>query len=138
MTHERFMQILECYGADPQRWPASERANAMAFAEQNSERVDVAISLEAELDSMLGGSEIAPSDLLRQKILRQLPTPTPAPTRVWGWRAPAAAAAAVMIAVALGFAGGAATTPMDDAEALYADAFSGFDEDYVDWLESEA
>lgn len=142
MTHERFMQILECYGADPQRWPASERVNAMAFAAHNPETVDAAMALEAELDAMLGGSEMAPSDLLQQKILRQLPTltpaPTPAPTMVWGWRAPAAVAAAVMIAVALGFASGAVTTPMDDAEALYADSFSGFDEDYVDWLESEA
>lgn len=135
MTHERFMQILECYGADPQRWPASERANAMAFAEQNPDMVEAAIALESELDAMLGASEIAPSDLLQQKILRQLPTPVP--TVVWGWRAPAAAAAALMIGVALGFASGAVTTPMDDAEALYADAFSGFDDDYVDWLESE-
>lgn len=135
MTQERFMQILECYGADPQRWPARERANAMAFADQNPELAEAAIALEAELDEMLGSGEIAPSEMLEQKILRELPVPTAA--MVWGWRAPVAAAAALMIGVALGFAGGAATTPLDDAEALYADAFSGFDDDYVDWLESE-
>jgi hypothetical protein len=135
MTQERFMEILECYGADPQRWPATERTNAMAFAAQNPELIKAAMALEAELDDLLGSAEIAPSEMLEQKILRKLPRP--ASPIVWGWRAPVAAAAALMIGVALGFAGGAATTPMDDAEALYADAFSGFDDDYVDWLESE-
>ncbi|WP_339746888.1 hypothetical protein [uncultured Maricaulis sp.] len=134
MTEERFQQILSAYGANTERWPAAERDAAQAYAAANRERLAAALALEAGLDELLGPAERPASELLERRILRsleQLP--------VWNWRAPAAAAAAALIVgVMLGFSSGALMAPTDDVETYYADAFTGLDQDWVDWLGVDA
>ena len=56
----------------------------------------------------------------------------------WNWQAPMAAAAALVLGVLLGFSSGALITPTDEVETYYADAFTGLDEDWVDWLGGDA
>jgi len=133
MTNERFLQILNAYGANPQRWPSAERAQAEAFAARHGDEWAVALAAEAELDALLGSGEGRPGELLQRRIVRSLPQ-----TEVWNWRAPLAAAAALVIGVMLGFSSGALITPADEVETYYADAFTGLDEDWVDWLGGDA
>ncbi|WP_417498043.1 hypothetical protein [Maricaulis sp.] len=134
MTEERFYQILSAYGANPERWPVAERAQAEAFAARHRSDVLAELEAEAELDAMLGSGDGRASDLLERRILRSLPEPA-----VWNWHAPAmAAAAALVIGVMLGFSSGALISPADEVETYYADAFNGLDEDWVDWLGGDA
>jgi len=133
MTNERFLQILNAYGANPQRWPSAERAQAEAFAARHGDEWAAALAAEAELDALLGSGEGRPGDLLQRRIVRSLPQ-----IEVWNWRAPLAAAAALVIGVMLGFSSGALITPADEVETYYADAFTGLDEDWVDWLGGDA
>jgi hypothetical protein len=133
MTEERFHQILSAYGANPQRWPSAERAQAEAFAARHPEQLADALAAEAELDTLLGTAGRQPGDLLQRRILRDLPVPV-----VWNWQAPMAAAAALVQGVLLGFSSGALITPTDEVETYYADAFTGLDEDWVDWLGGDA
>jgi hypothetical protein len=133
MTHDRFMQILEAYGADPQRWPADERDAASSFAKLHPELITSALKLEHELDTLLGAADVEPGDLLQARIMRHFPVPAAS----WSWRAPIATAAALLIGVALGFTSGDLTRTTDGSETLYADAFSGLDDDWVDWMEAE-
>ncbi|SDM04549.1 hypothetical protein [Maricaulis salignorans] len=133
MTDERFRQILSAYGANPQRWPSAERAQAEAFAARHPSQLAAALAAEAELDALLGKAERQPGELLQRRILRSLPEPA-----VWNWRAPVAAAAALVIGVMLGFSSGALITPADEVETYYADAFTGLDEDWADWLGGDA
>lgn len=134
MTEQRFQQILSAYGANPERWPVAERDAARAYAAANRERLAAALALEAGLDDLLGPAERPASDLLERRILRLLD-----PLPVWNWRAPAAAAAAALVVgVMLGFSSGALMTPTDDVETYYADAFTGLDQDWVDWLGVDA
>lgn len=130
MTEQRFQQILSAYGANPERWPAAERDAAQAYAAAHRERLALALALEAGLDDWLGPAERQPSELLERRILRRLDR-----MPGWNWRAPAAAAAAALvIGVMLGFSSGAILDPSDDVELYYADAFTGLDQDWVDWL----
>jgi GAF domain-containing protein len=137
MTQDRFMEILAAYGADPRHWPEAEREAAERFASQNSALIAQAQAEEAQLDRLLGVAERQPSDLLQRRLMQSLPQAS----RHFGhpaFRAPIAAAAALLIGVCIGFASGAFTAPSDDMDSLYADAFSGLDEDWIDWLEGEA
>tara|TARA_R110000868_G_scaffold12142_3_gene58884 strand:+ start:5256 stop:5657 length:402 start_codon:yes stop_codon:yes gene_type:complete len=133
MTEERFRQILSAYGANPQRWPSAERAQAEAFAARHPAQLAAALAAEAELDALLGKAERQPGELLQRRILRSLPEVT-----VWNWRALVAAAAALVLGVMLGFSSGALITPADEVETYYADAFTGLDNDWVDWLGGDA
>jgi len=134
MTQDRFIQILEAYGANPSRWPEAERVDAEEFADEHSELYQKMIMAEAALDAALGQTDYAPGELLEKRILSTLPKPA----KAWNWRALSAVAAALILVFALGFMGSEPVTTMDETEALYADAFSGFDEDWVDWFESDA
>ena len=54
MGLDRFRELMEAYGADPQRWPANERAGAETLLAQNADAVTLrrrAASLDALLDS---------------------------------------------------------------------------------------
>tara|TARA_R110000868_G_scaffold322583_3_gene583552 strand:+ start:16361 stop:16771 length:411 start_codon:yes stop_codon:yes gene_type:complete len=135
MTEDRFLQILAAYGSNPARWPDGERAAAQAFLAGHVELTSEAIAAEAALDAVLGSAARPPSDLLERRVLRSL---NAMPAR--GWRAPAAAAAAaLLLGVFLGFSSGALLSPEESAvETYYADAFTGLDEDWVDWLEIDA
>jgi len=133
MTAERFIQIVEAYGADPARWPETERAAAQAFADAHPQIAADALAAEAALDAMLGEAEAVPSDLLERRIMKRLPVPAAAPR----WQVPAAAAAALLVGAFIGFASGALTVT-DGAQTaettLYADAYAGLDEDWIAWL----
>jgi hypothetical protein len=133
MTAERFIQIVEAYGADPARWPEAERAAAQAFADAHPQIAADALAAEAALDAMLGEAEAVPSDLLERRIMKRLPVPAAAPR----WQVPAAAAAALLVGAFIGFASGALTVT-DGAQTaettLYADAYAGLDEDWIAWL----
>lgn len=133
MNRERMQDILEAYGADPARWPVAEREAAQTYLLDHPDVLAEAHALEAELDALLDMADPEPSELLQHRILKTLPKPV----AVWGWRAPVAAAAALVIGVFAGFAGGYIAPPADQAEAIYAEAFSGFDEDWTDWLGEE-
>jgi hypothetical protein len=117
------------------------------------------------LDDLLGPSQIEPSDLLQARLISALPEPVAETAAPGGpvrrdlpgadhpgrtasifsfgrpaFRAPIAAAAALVIGIGLGFVSGALTAPSSfDAESeIYADAFSAFEEDWIDWMESDA
>jgi len=55
MTLERLNEILDAYGADPERWPAEERQRALAFLTRSAEaraRLDAAAHLDHVLDAL--------------------------------------------------------------------------------------
>jgi len=55
MNLQRFQQILDAYGANPQRWPMAERAAAQAFLQQSVDAqalLDEAQNIDAMLDQL--------------------------------------------------------------------------------------
>lgn len=135
MTEHRFFQILEAYGTDPARWPADERAAAEAFARAHAEQAGAVMRAESALDDLLDQlAEPARDDaFLERRLLAGLPVP--AASR---WMAPTAVAAALLLGVCLGFASGALTGDYSTDDVLYADAFTGYEEDWVEWLGEDA
>ncbi|WP_417487768.1 hypothetical protein [Maricaulis sp.] len=135
MTEERFLQILEAYGADPAHWPADEREEAQRFARLSREQVAAAVSNEMVLDDLLDRliEPVADTSLLERRVLARMPRPS-----MPDWMAPSAVAAALVLGVCLGFASSAVTVPQDDMDAIYADAFTGYEQDWVDWLGDDA
>jgi hypothetical protein len=71
MDEARFAQLLEVYGADPERWPAAERGDAEALLAASG----AARTLHAEagqLDAMLGlVPAVTPSPALATRIVAQ-------------------------------------------------------------------
>ncbi|WP_291844040.1 hypothetical protein [Maricaulis sp.] len=136
MTEDRFFRILEAYGADPARWPDAERAEAEAFAAAHPALVLDATGDEMVLDDLLDRmvEPVIEAPLLERRLLARLPGPTGLPA----WMAPSAIAAALLVGVLGGFASGALTGPADDSDAIYADAFTGYEQDWVDWLGEDA
>src|SRR5262249_61702206 len=73
MTLDRFAVLLDAYGADPARWPDTERAAARALLDRSSEaraRRDAAAALDALLDR---AATVEPSSALAERILAQAP-----------------------------------------------------------------
>ncbi|OLF72261.1 hypothetical protein AWH62_10510 [Maricaulis sp. W15] len=136
MTEERFFRILEVYGADPARWPDDERVAAQAFAANHRADVVEATSDEMVLDELLDRlvEPVIEAPLLERRLLAQLPVPTGLPA----WMAPSAIAAALLVGVFAGFASGALTGTGADTDMIYADAFTGYEQDWVDWLGEDA
>jgi len=69
MDLERFCHIVDAYGAEPERWPASERAAAEAFLARSYEAtlfVKEAGKLDFLLDEMALGS---PTEALKSRVL---------------------------------------------------------------------
>ena len=74
MTPERFRQIVEAYGAVPQRWPTRERASAEAFVSKSAQARDV-LAREADLDRLLDAYRVAPPDsALTGAIIASVPS----------------------------------------------------------------
>ncbi len=101
MVAARFETMVAAYGAEPRRWPASERAAAETFA-----RTDAGQRLLAEARTLDGAldaaADTAPVSLtLRRSLSAHAPKP-----RAPGWRAVAALAACAVFGVVAG-AGGA-------------------------------
>lgn len=100
VTMKRLVELLEAYGAAPERWPESERA----AAEELLARSDAARALQREaaaLDRLLDAlPPVAPSAVLRDRVLAAAPKRRPA---ALAWRraltvaVPLAAAASLVL-----------------------------------------
>ena len=136
MKQDRFFEIIEAYGANPARWPEAEHDAMLAFIDAYPDTAGEALAEAAALDAMMEADEAMPSDLLQRRILKAFPAAPAAMTAARPrWQIPVAAAAALLVGVFAGFASGALTashSAIDDI--VYADAFNGLDQDWVDWL----
>jgi hypothetical protein len=124
MDRERFLHLLDAYGADFRRWPASERKSAAAFALQfgrDMPELAQARALDRALD-LARGADAGVADRLAARILARAPQAVQ-----WGMdrRAMFALAACAVFGVALGFGGGMFAPPAVDQEAYYAMVFEG-------------
>ncbi|WP_338734636.1 hypothetical protein [Asticcacaulis sp. DW145] len=115
ITSERFEAIVEAYGADPQRWPADERAAALLFRQQHPEIARRVLAEAHTLDNWLSSAdEVEPSVALQWEVLaRMMPAgvatrPAPAivrPRRRWlagGIGLAAACAAGIVFGLNIG------------------------------------
>jgi len=77
MNHERVKTLIDCYGADTQRWPVEERADAVAVLMSSSELMAYRAEA-ASLDKILhtNGSDEDYS-ALADRILADLPRQKP-------------------------------------------------------------
>jgi hypothetical protein len=100
MNAGRFAAILEAYGAEPRRWPASERAAAEAFAATPEGRRSLAAAATLD-DALLAHAVPPPGPELRARVLAARPRERGG---LWGlapWRfgwAPGAGLAAAGVA----------------------------------------
>jgi len=104
MNRTRFEQLLEAYGADFARWPASERAAGAAFASKHANEIAAALrearALDAALDAARG---VAPeTTALAVRVLAAAPKRPQGVDRRVGW----ALAACAVFGVALGYGAG--------------------------------
>jgi hypothetical protein len=75
MTEARFAALLDAYGAEPDRWPASERAAGLAYLE-SSEEARAAMEPAAALDGLL--DSIAPSTQISEDLADRIYALAPA------------------------------------------------------------
>ena len=120
VTLERFMTIVDAYGASAERWPASERRGALALLSASSEARTRLAEAKA-LDGLLAVAPAgAPSAQLIERLMAARPRPALAPVpagksrglfgelvaAVWPYGSPAlptgALAASIMLGVAFG------------------------------------
>lgn len=74
MTPERFRELTEFYGAEPQRWPVAEREGALAYMRDHAADAETVMTEALTLDDMLSGYTIAaPSAELRELIVASAP-----------------------------------------------------------------
>lgn len=121
MNRERFVQLLDAYGADFRRWPAETRTSAAAYAAQDAEAA--ALMAEArQLDAMLDAGSVgsAPSGDLVARILAQAPRTQ---TAAFDRRAMFALAACAVFGVVLGYGGGLLAPPPAEDDAYFTMAF---------------
>jgi len=70
MTEERLLTLAGAYGADPRRWPAAERAAAVAFADANPAVAQACVAAERLLDEALDRYVVAaPASKLRERVV---------------------------------------------------------------------
>ena len=120
MNRDRFFTIVEAYGAEPRRWPAAERVDALAFAEADVEafaRLREAGILDGVLDE---SRPLAPSAALRRRVVEAGPRPRrrTSPLR---WFAPGAGLAAAGVA-GLVFGASLLAPPEVQTDAVLAEA----------------
>jgi hypothetical protein len=76
VTPERFRELIEVYGGDPRRWPASERAAALAYRRDHADDVQAVLAEASELDGIMDRFAVMPPDAaLRERIVASGPTP---------------------------------------------------------------
>jgi hypothetical protein len=74
MNEDRFLNLAAAYGADMDRWPASERAVAAAFVAANPRVVEACLAAERLLDDALQRYDAsAASAALRTRIIASAP-----------------------------------------------------------------
>ena len=70
MTSERFLALVDAWGADARRWPEAERAAALAFAAANPGTAGPAMAEADAADALLHASRVAsPSIMLRDRVI---------------------------------------------------------------------
>jgi len=85
MTLARLRAVIEAYGTSTARWPAAERAAAVALLAESAE-ARALVAKAAPLDELLDAvPAIAPTPALRAAVLAAVPRA--APRRGDGWRA---------------------------------------------------
>lgn len=108
---DRLRNVLDAYGAEPERWPAEERDGLQALVSSTPE-AETLVREAARLDALLDRASPAPdsSALLARRVLDQAPTPARrASSR--GWRVALPIAAAAALALWLGWDAQAPQTP---------------------------
>jgi hypothetical protein len=74
MNIQRFEQLVEAYGADPKRWPSSEREAARALAHAQAEHCGPLLEAAHVLDQALDCAPVgAPSLALRERVIGAAP-----------------------------------------------------------------
>ncbi|MEX3932371.1 hypothetical protein AB4Y32_11245 [Paraburkholderia phymatum] len=151
MTPERFRAIVDAYGADARHWPASERADASAWADQHRSEADALRAEAARIDAWLASNSVeAPDAAFVERIVASAPAPAPASARKrprWltlpGWRSRRgglwwSGAAFAGVGLIGGFAGAFAVsfflvtgTPSPASESSY--LTTGFGGTAADW-----
>ncbi|HVK80361.1 MAG TPA: hypothetical protein VM915_07090 [Verrucomicrobiae bacterium] len=120
MDRARFETLLAAYGADVNRWPEGERAEASAYLASHAAELGSELRDAREIDGMLSHAAAEPNtDALAARILAA------APKRVEGFdrRALLALAACAVFGVVLGYGGGLlAPAPLED-DPYFAMAF---------------
>ncbi len=114
ISFERFVSIVDAYGAAPEAWPDQERAGAIALLETSDEAVRLCDEA-ADLDRMLDEApSVEPSAELRQRVLEGVPQPAVPWTRrladvvdaLWPfgpvWQPATALAVAAILGVSVG------------------------------------
>ena len=71
LSSERFTAIVEAYGSQPARWPAEERAHAIAYSAAHPEAQAVQTEFRA-VDDMLDQFQVADLSLLERNVLSQV------------------------------------------------------------------
>ena len=126
---DRFRQLIDAYGAKPERWPAVDRAAAIAFRAQSAEArayADAAAALDAARDQ---APAQMPSAALRGRVLAAAPSARSSGWRDWlfgqmpVWRPVTAFAAAALLGLGLGWAQPVAL-PASEAVVIDVAAFS--------------
>ncbi len=114
MTHERVKQIIDAYGASPDRWPASERAEAQALLARDA-GLQAYAREASEVDALLATAQRAPAPAwLAGEILSAAPQPVGARLRgmvemIWPrggmWQPAGALAASLAVGLWVGASG---------------------------------
>lgn len=103
MTPERFRELSEIYGAQPQRWPAAEREAARVYMRDHPAEAQAALTDAAALDDMLSDYIVAPpAPALRARIVASAPATrgrTWRPTGLW-WQSAGLASLGLAAALA--------------------------------------
>jgi hypothetical protein len=115
MTPERFIEIVEAYGAAPNRWPDDERLAALAMMtdERCAQTLRWATELDQELDAA-ASPRLETSSFLVGQIVGAFPQSAP----LARWRPLLWPAAAMAACVAAGIAIGAQLPPSGSTVAL--------------------
>lgn len=93
MTPDRFRTIVDAYGAEPRRWPATEQAAAQAWVAAHPAEADAILAAAAPLDAWLAQDAIAaPDTALFARVLASAPSPAPPAQALQAAQAPAAQA----------------------------------------------
>lgn len=140
LTPQRFAALLDAWGADPARWPETERDAALALLAQ-SEAARRQRAQAAHLDALLAGLDApAPSGELRLRILRVAPVAGERRGSPWrrlwdelgGWRLAMPALAA---ALALGIGAGTQLPALAGGDDLEAEllALARLDDPYTEY-----
>jgi hypothetical protein len=86
MNAERFAVLLDAYGAEPRRWPESERDAALAFV-RGDIRAAAMMEAAGEIDDLLALHHVpAPSPTLASLIVARAPRRNWRRVRLW-WMA---------------------------------------------------